>query len=70
MSPMEMNRKLVELFDLPPDTVSATLRIKAHVPPMLTVTRMVLRDGQIGKTTERFRLVPEKVGAGETAKGG
>lgn len=68
-----MNERLVEMFGIPNDAISATLRMRAGVPPILTVTRMIFRTGQLASTRQhdRYRLVPvEKVGAGDTATEG
>lgn len=69
MSTFEINKKLAELFNLPPDTMSATLRIRANSVAMLTITRAIVRDEQMVRTTTRFRLVPEESTSGETVKG-
>lgn len=68
---INMNQRLAEMFDLPNDTFSATLRIRAGALPMLTVTRMIWRTGQLEPTRQhdRYHLVPvNKVGAGGAAE--
>jgi hypothetical protein len=59
-----MNERLAEMFDIPKDAFSATLRIRAGVPPILTVTRMIYRSGQLEPTRQhdRYRLVPAEEG--------
>lgn len=59
-----INRHIVEMFGIPNDALSATLRMRAGAPPILTVTRMIYRTGQLEPTRmhDRYRLVPvEKV---------
>ena len=68
-----MNERLTEIFGIPKDAFSATLRMRAGVTPILTVTRMIYRTGQLEPTRkhDRYRLVPvDEVGAGETAPEG
>ncbi len=64
-----MNERLVDMFGIPKDAISATLRIRAGVQPILTVTRMIYRTEQLETTKrhDRYRLVlVEKVGADDT----
>ena len=57
---INMNRRLVEMFGIPADAISATLRMRAGQPPVLTVARMISRTGQLESTRKynRYRLVP------------
>lgn len=59
---INMNQRFMEMFDLPRDTVSATLRLRANFPPTITVTRMIFRTGQLSPTRQhdKFTLVPIK----------
>ena len=61
---INMNERLAEMFDLPKDTMAATLRMRAGVPPVLTVMRMIYRTGQLEPTRQhdRYRLVPVEDG--------
>jgi hypothetical protein len=61
---INMNERLAEMFGIPKDTRSATLRMRAGVPPILTVTRMIYRTGQLEPTRQhdRYRLVPAEDG--------
>jgi hypothetical protein len=54
----KINLRLAELFDLPKDTVSATLRMRAGKPPVMLVTQFILSDDQLikGKISKRFFL--------------
>jgi hypothetical protein len=55
----DANKVLMELFKIPPDTVSASLLTQAGVPPVLTATRFVrfnADDEKILRST-RFELV-------------
>ncbi len=59
-----MNERLTEMLDIPKDAFAATLRMRAGVPPILTVTRMIYRTGQLEPTRQhdRYRLVPAEDG--------
>ncbi len=61
---INMNERLAEMFGLPKDTMAATLRMRAGVPPILTVTRMIYRTGQLEPTRQhdRYRLTPVEDG--------
>jgi hypothetical protein len=55
----DANKVLMELFKIPPDTVSASLLMQDGVPPVLTATRFVRFNADDEKilSSARFELV-------------
>ena len=59
-----MNERRAEMCGIPTDAFSATLRMRAGVPRILTATRMIYRTGQLEPTRQhdKSRLVPVEDG--------
>lgn len=59
---LNMNRVLCEMFEIPPDAIGATIRLRAGEIPTMTVRRLIYRTGQLapGATSARFEIVQKK----------